>query len=161
MISDCRSWPFWKMRTKAVSGGKLPSPPRPVKRGIVAVHTSFSAVPGRVTTRVLSTGTRTGLGHVRASTGLGDHGQSTTETRRSRERSANADAIPSAADVPGANLKRRSGPAQLNRCYESRCAEVVSRIGWSTRPTCSKFAAVPEAANQGGCTPPQPSLSRL
>jgi hypothetical protein len=42
MISDCRKWPISKMRTETVSDGKLPSPPRLVKREVVAVHTSLS-----------------------------------------------------------------------------------------------------------------------
>ncbi|MFM2422431.1 MAG: hypothetical protein RL291_961, partial [Pseudomonadota bacterium] len=60
-------WPTSKMRTEAVPGGKLPSPPKPVKSHVVAVHTSVGAVLYVVATRVLrpSTSSAVGLGCVK------------------------------------------------------------------------------------------------
>ena len=55
------------MRTDAVSGGKLPSSPGPVKSAAVAVHTSLVALLCIFATRVLSIGTTAAAGHKHAS----------------------------------------------------------------------------------------------
>lgn len=57
------TWPTSKMSPEAVSDDKLASTPGPVKREVVAAHTSLVVVPCRFATWVLSASTESGVGH--------------------------------------------------------------------------------------------------